>query len=100
MAKDTAKKTALSEYAAKRAFDATPEPAASVVDRRTGPLLFVIQQHSQESGFPGRPARHAERRGQPRCPASECIRERPGTLYRSVVTGASFGKAVPGPWDG
>ncbi|MFZ3320825.1 MAG: DNA ligase D [Usitatibacter sp.] len=47
MAKDTAAKTqALNEYTAKRAFDATPEPAASLVHRRTGPLLFVVQQHS------------------------------------------------------
>jgi len=47
MAKDTAAKSpALSEYRSKRAFDATPEPAPSVVERRTGPLLFVIQMHS------------------------------------------------------
>src|SRR5471032_976956 len=47
MAKDTpAKKSALSEYSKKRAFDATPEPVASIIERRTGPLLFVIQQHS------------------------------------------------------
>ena len=35
----------LAEYSAKRAFDATPEPAPAVA-ARTGPLLFVIQQHS------------------------------------------------------
>jgi bifunctional non-homologous end joining protein LigD len=36
----------LSEYSAKRAFDATPEPAPAVSGERSGPLLFVIQQHS------------------------------------------------------
>jgi bifunctional non-homologous end joining protein LigD len=39
-------KRKLSDYAAKRAFDATPEPAAAVPEGRSGPLLFVIQQHS------------------------------------------------------
>jgi len=38
-------KTKLSEYSAKRAFDTTPEPAPAVVER-SGPLLFVVQQHS------------------------------------------------------
>ncbi|HUL55907.1 MAG TPA: DNA ligase D [Usitatibacter sp.] len=47
MAKDTAARdSALSEYTAKRAFDATPEPAPALVERTSGPLLFVIQQHS------------------------------------------------------
>jgi bifunctional non-homologous end joining protein LigD len=36
----------LSEYSAKRSFTATPEPAPAVAEARTGPLLFVIQQHS------------------------------------------------------
>lgn len=36
----------LSEYSAKRAFDATPEPAAKVAAEASGPLLFVVQQHS------------------------------------------------------
>jgi bifunctional non-homologous end joining protein LigD len=36
----------LSEYSAKRTFTATPEPAAAVPEERSGPLLFVIQQHS------------------------------------------------------
>jgi bifunctional non-homologous end joining protein LigD len=36
----------LGDYAAKRAFDATPEPGPEVVEKRSGPLLFVIQQHS------------------------------------------------------
>jgi len=35
----------LSEYVAKRAFDATPEPPAAI-EARSGPLLFVIQQHA------------------------------------------------------
>src|SRR5471030_879548 len=35
----------LDEYSAKRAFDATPEPAPALA-ARTGPLLFVVQQHS------------------------------------------------------
>src|SRR5678815_4878053 len=35
----------LSEYSAKRTFEATPEPAAVVTDGK-GPLLFVVQQHS------------------------------------------------------
>ncbi|MGH8728888.1 MAG: DNA ligase D, partial [Burkholderiales bacterium] len=36
----------LSEYSAKRTFEATPEPAPAMLAARTGPLLFVIQQHS------------------------------------------------------
>jgi bifunctional non-homologous end joining protein LigD len=36
----------LGEYAAKRSFKATPEPAPAEVEARKGPLLFVIQQHS------------------------------------------------------
>ena len=39
------KPSLLSEYAAKRAFDITPEPAAAI-EAREGPLLFVIQQHA------------------------------------------------------
>src|SRR5689334_20039035 len=41
-----AKPKPLSEYSAKRQFDATPEPAGEVVGTREGPLLFVVQQHS------------------------------------------------------
>ncbi len=37
---------ALGEYAAKRAFQATPEPAPGAPVARSGPLLFVVQQHS------------------------------------------------------
>ena len=40
-----AKPTLLSEYAAKRAFDLTPEPEAAI-EARSGPLLFVVQQHA------------------------------------------------------
>jgi bifunctional non-homologous end joining protein LigD len=36
----------LSEYSAKRTFAATPEPGPVPVEGRTGPLMFVIQQHS------------------------------------------------------
>lgn len=36
---------ALDQYAAKRAFDTTPEPAPAI-QARTGPLLFVVQQHA------------------------------------------------------
>ena len=36
----------LSEYSAKRSFTATPEPEPAEPDARSGPLLFVIQQHS------------------------------------------------------
>jgi bifunctional non-homologous end joining protein LigD len=39
-------KSKLSEYSAKRRFDATPEPAPATIETRTGPLLFVVQQHS------------------------------------------------------
>ena len=39
-------KAKLSEYSARRRFEATPEPAASLPEGRDGPLLFVIQQHS------------------------------------------------------
>src|SRR3989454_5869720 len=35
----------LSEYSAKRTFEATPEPAPALAPG-TGPLLFVVQQHS------------------------------------------------------
>jgi bifunctional non-homologous end joining protein LigD len=37
---------ALREYANKRSFTATPEPAPHPVDERTGPLFFVVQQHA------------------------------------------------------
>ncbi|MGH9869580.1 MAG: non-homologous end-joining DNA ligase [Candidatus Polarisedimenticolia bacterium] len=36
----------LGEYAAKRTFSATPEPAPAEPEPRAGPLLFVIQQHA------------------------------------------------------
>jgi bifunctional non-homologous end joining protein LigD len=36
----------LSDYSAKRSFNVTPEPPAAVPEARSGPLLFVIQQHS------------------------------------------------------
>ena len=39
-------KAKLSEYSAKRTFAATPEPAPAVPEARSGPLLFVVQQHS------------------------------------------------------
>ena len=39
-------KTKLAEYAAKRSFGATPEPAPAALAKRDGPLLFVIQQHA------------------------------------------------------
>ena len=40
-------KEKLTEYSAKRSFQATPEPAPSAGEARKGPLLFVIQQHSE-----------------------------------------------------
>jgi bifunctional non-homologous end joining protein LigD len=36
----------LGEYSTKRSFEATPEPAPETVAERTGPLLFVVQQHA------------------------------------------------------
>jgi len=36
----------LREYAAKREFKATPEPAPAPAPDRPGPLLFVVQQHA------------------------------------------------------
>jgi len=36
----------LGEYAAKRVFSATPEPSPAVHETRSGPLLFVVQQHA------------------------------------------------------
>src|SRR5437868_2667414 len=39
-------KSDLEEYAAKRTFAATPEPKPAVTAPESGPLLFVIQQHS------------------------------------------------------
>ncbi len=38
----------LDEYAAKRAFAATPEPAPASVPSRSGPLLFVVQLHAAQ----------------------------------------------------
>ena len=37
---------ALRDYAAKREFKATPEPAPAPAPERPGPLLFVVQQHA------------------------------------------------------
>jgi bifunctional non-homologous end joining protein LigD len=39
-------KSKLSEYSSKRSFKATPEPAPAVAESGSGPLLFVVQQHS------------------------------------------------------
>src|SRR5919109_1910736 len=39
-------KSKLAEYAAKRSFRATPEPAPVPLAQRDGPLLFVVQQHA------------------------------------------------------
>ena len=39
-------KSSLTEYSAKRTFTATPEPPAAVPATGSGPLLFVVQQHS------------------------------------------------------
>jgi bifunctional non-homologous end joining protein LigD len=39
-------KNNLSEYSAKRTFEATPEPAPALPEVRSGPLLFVVQKHS------------------------------------------------------
>jgi bifunctional non-homologous end joining protein LigD len=36
----------LNEYSSKRSFHATPEPAAALPEAGSGPLLFVVQQHS------------------------------------------------------
>ncbi|HEV8695640.1 MAG TPA: DNA polymerase ligase N-terminal domain-containing protein, partial [Lysobacter sp.] len=36
----------LSEYSAKRRFEATPEPAPAVPEHGSGPLMFVVQQHA------------------------------------------------------
>ena len=44
-AERAAEAAALSEYSAKRAFEATPEPAPALAPG-TGPLLFVVQQHA------------------------------------------------------
>src|SRR5258706_814991 len=38
--------TPLEEYSTKRSFEATPEPGPERVLDRTGPLLFVVQQHA------------------------------------------------------
>ena len=38
--------TTLRDYAAKRAFADTPEPAPGAHPQRSGPLLFVVQQHA------------------------------------------------------
>jgi len=42
----TPEPASLSEYKAKRTFESTPEPAPAAPEVRTGPLLFVVQQHS------------------------------------------------------
>jgi bifunctional non-homologous end joining protein LigD len=36
----------LKDYRTKRSFEATPEPPPKAVLERSGPLLFVVQQHS------------------------------------------------------
>jgi bifunctional non-homologous end joining protein LigD len=46
MEKGRVEKDKLSEYAAKRKFEATPEPAPTAPGVTSGPLLFVVQQHS------------------------------------------------------
>src|SRR5215813_8237062 len=38
-------KEKLSEYSAKRSFKATPEPAPKLAAPKSGPLMFVVQQH-------------------------------------------------------
>jgi len=38
-------KKSLSQYSAKRRFEATPEPAPKLATEQGGPLLFVVQQH-------------------------------------------------------
>ncbi len=45
-AKAPALPMALQQYSAKRAFEATPEPAPAPAPARSGPLLFVVQQHA------------------------------------------------------
>jgi bifunctional non-homologous end joining protein LigD len=42
----TSEMAKLSEYSAKRRFEATPEPAPAEPAHRSGPLLFVVQQHA------------------------------------------------------
>ncbi|MGH8728895.1 MAG: hypothetical protein ACREV9_12255 [Burkholderiales bacterium] len=42
----TTKAIPLSEYSAKRTFDATSEPTPAMLEAWSGPLLFVIQQRS------------------------------------------------------
>jgi bifunctional non-homologous end joining protein LigD len=39
-------KRALDRYAAKRTFTRTPEPPATEVSARAGPLMFVVQKHA------------------------------------------------------
>src|SRR3982751_477785 len=39
-------KALLQEYAAKRSFGATPEPAPGAAAPAAGPLLFVVQRHA------------------------------------------------------
>ena len=39
-------KSKLSEYSAKRRFETTPEPGPVLAEGGSGPLLFVVQQHS------------------------------------------------------
>jgi len=39
-------KNSLTEYSAKRTFTATPEPPGAVRAAASGPLMFVVQQHS------------------------------------------------------
>jgi len=41
-------KRVLDEYAAKRAFTATPEPPPAPAPARNGPLLFVVQKHAAQ----------------------------------------------------
>lgn len=43
---DPRKVASLAEYSTKRTFSATPEPGPEPVPDRTGPLLFVVQEHA------------------------------------------------------
>jgi len=45
-ASPTSSSGVLDKYSTKRSFDATPEPDAQRIVDRSGPLLFVVQQHA------------------------------------------------------
>ena len=94
---------ALRDYAAKREFEATPEPAPAPAPERPGPLLFVVQQHAARAPALRLPARGRRRAqvvgGAERAVAESCRQaargpDRGPSVRLRVVRGRDPGEAV------